>query len=114
MAGFVAYIWNDLDNTVDLLLKQGGEPADLSGVTRMILRDVDADWEVDENDAGSSSAFDRSTTVTGKVTLSLGDQDIPEGRYNVLLIVYDGTYTNGIVWDRRGFILNVADLDEVT
>jgi hypothetical protein len=112
MAGFVAYIWNDLDNTIELLLKQGGEVADLSGVTRMILRDVDGDWEVDEND--SASAFDRSATVTGKVTLTLGGEDIPEGRYNVLLIVYDATYTNGIVWDRRGFILNVADLDEVT
>ena len=112
MSGFTAYLWNDRDNTIDLLLKSGGTPEDLSGVTRMVLQDVAGDWEVDEED--DSGAFTRSGSVTGKVTLTLGDQDIPEGRYNVILIVYDATNTNGLVWDRRGFMLTVADSVEVT
>ena len=78
----------------------------------MVLQDVDGDWEVDE--AVSASAFSRSDTVTGKVTISLGDQDITAGRYNVILTVYDPVNTNGIVWDRRGFILQIADIAEVS
>jgi hypothetical protein len=107
MSGFVAYTWNDRDNTIELLLKRGGIAQDLSAVTRMVLQDVEGEWEVDE--AVSASAFTRSASVTGKVTVALGDQDIAAGRYNVILIVYDADNTNGLVWDRRGFILQVAD-----
>ena len=112
MSGFVAYTWNDRDNTIDLLLKSGGTEQDLSGVTRMVLQDVEGEWEVDE--AVSASAFTRSGSVTGKVTIALGDQDIAAGRYNVILTVYDAVNTNGIIWDRRGFILQVADVAEVS
>ena len=112
MAGFVAYAWNERDNTIDLLLESGGTPQDLSGVTRMVLQDVDGDWLVDEDD--DASVFTRSGSVTGKVTIALGDQEIPAGRYNVILTVYDAVNTNGIIWDRRGFILNIADVAEVS
>ena len=111
MSGFVAYVWNERDNVVDLLLKSSGEAQDLSGVTRMVLSDVDGEWEVDEAD--DATVFDRSATVTGKVTITLGDEDITAGRYNVILTVYDAVNTNGVVWDRRGFMLNVADIPEV-
>jgi len=112
MSGFTAYVWNDRDNTIELLLKSGGEAQDLSGVTRMVLQDVEGDWEVDESD--DAGAFSRSGSVTGKVTITIGDQEIPAGRYNVILTVYDAVNTNGIIWDRRGFMLTVADVAEVT
>ena len=111
MSGFVAYTWNERDNTIDLLLKSGGTEQDLSGVTRMVLQDVGGQWLVDEDD--DATVFSRSVSVTGKVTITLGAEGIPQGRYNVILTVYDPVNTNGLIWDRRGFILHVADVAEV-
>jgi len=97
MGDILEYVYNDRNNTIDLLLKADGVAVDLSSVTRMIIKDIGGDWEVDEND--SSGVFDRDTGVTGKVIIALGDQDITAGKYWVRLIVYDNVNTDGIVWE---------------
>ena len=96
MADILEYVYNDRNNTIDLLLKEGGVAIDLSAVTRMVLTDIGGAWSVDE--VTVPAAFDRSLTVTGKVVIALGDQGITAGRYSVRLIVYDAVNTDGIIW----------------
>jgi hypothetical protein len=86
-------------NTIDLLLKASSSAASLSGVTN-----VTATFDSTLID-GSSSASSGAITwagsgySTGEVRLDLGAQAIDPGRYDVPIIVYDGTYTTGLVWD---------------
>ena len=99
-------VYNGYDNTIDLLLKSDSSGSmaaqDLSAVTRMVLEvgtaaDPDAEATVDSDTA--ASAFDWTTTgVTGKVVVALGDQSLTAGSYVARLIVYDATYTGGLVW----------------
>jgi hypothetical protein len=84
------------DNTMDLLLKAGGSAQDLSSVTRMTLAVGDDTVNSDED----ADAFDWDTGTTGKVIISLGDQDLAEGRHRAELVVYDPDNTNGVVWGR--------------
>ena len=110
MADVVEYTYNDRDNTNDLLLKADGTAVSLSSVTRMVLEEVNGDWDVDEADSLGALAFDRSPSpaVTGKVILTLGAQGLTAGEYLVRLIVYDATNTNGIVWGNEPFRLVVV------
>lgn len=107
MGNVIEYVYNGRDNTIDLLLKADGSAVDLSTVTRMIIKDKNGAWEVDEDD--SASAFDRDTDVTGKVIIALGDQGITARNYQVQLIVYDPNNTNGIVWGSEddSFVIHV-------
>lgn len=99
--------YDGYDNTIDLLLKAGASEdaltaQDLSAVTRMVLTD-DANIDIDSD--VEDGAFDWDTGTTGKVIIAIGDQSIADGSYEVKLIVYDPSNTNGIVWDT--FILKV-------
>ena len=106
MSMITEFVYNDRDNTNDLLLKADGVAVDLSTVTRMIVEDVDGSFSVDENT--SPSAFNRDTGVTGKVIIALGGESITAGKYIVRLIVYDPTNTSGLIWGDEGFYLNVV------
>lgn len=91
-------IYLDKNNAIDLILLADGVAVDLSSVTRMILRDVGCEWEVDS--ATSAVAFDWSAGG-GVLSLRLGDETIPPGAYNCWLIVIDPTNTDGIVWEEQ-------------
>ena len=108
MTVIIEHVYNDRNNTIDLLLKANDTAVDLSSVTRMIIADVNGGWSVDEND--SPDAFDRDTGVTGKVIISLGEEDITAGKYRVRLTVYDPTNTDGVIWENPDdtFIIHVV------
>jgi hypothetical protein len=91
----------DCDNTIDLLLKADGVAVDLSSVTRI--------------DAVFSSTVTVSSTNgntgpikwlpaaydTGEIRIDLSDSDeasLTVGIYNVKIIVYDATWTDGVYW----------------
>lgn len=99
-------IYLSRDNQIDLLLKSDSSGSlaaqDLSSVTRMVLQigtSADPDSEATVDSDVDADAFGWDTGTTGKVILSLGDQEISAGTYLARLIVYDPTYTDGIVWD---------------
>jgi len=86
-------------NTIDLLLKASSSAASLSAVTN-ITATFDSTL-IDGSSSANSGAITwaGSTYVTGEVRLDLGAETIEPGRYDVPIIVYDGTYPTGIVWD---------------
>lgn len=99
-------VYSSRGNKIDLLLKSDSSGSmaaqDLSSVTRMVLQvgtSVDPDSEATVDSDVDADAFDWDTGTTGKVILSLGDQEITAGTYLARLIVYDPTYTSGVVWD---------------
>lgn len=89
-------VYNDRDNTIDLLLKADGSAQDLSSVTRMVLKDTDGGFTIDSDTA--PSAFDWNTGTTGKVIMALGGQNLTAGTCICSLIVYDPTNDDGIHW----------------
>lgn len=95
----IEYVYNNRDNTIDLLLKADGVAVDLSQVTRMAIRDNAGNIIVDESI--SPGAFSYPTSVTGKVLLSLGGEGLSAGSYKVQLILYDPVNTSGIVWNNE-------------
>lgn len=112
MANLREVVYLGRDNTVDLLLKADGVAQDLSSVTRMVLKDVAGEWEIDYNDY--NDAFNWNTGVTGKVVLSLGDalnaESVAEGVYEVKLVLYDAVNTDGIIWPSEDlFTLDIYD-----
>lgn len=93
------FVYSDRDNTIDFILKADKVAQDLSGVTKMEL--VDDAGSLDTiSSVTSSSAFDWSSSTTGKLLLKLGNLDIATGSYIFRLVVYDASNTNGIMWDK--------------
>jgi hypothetical protein len=90
------------NNTIDLLLKADGVAVDLSSVTRMVI-ELNNGTEIDSVD--NPAAFDWTTGITGKLSLSLGDEVIAAGRYSAVLVVYDPTNLDGIVWNKFWMVI---------
>jgi len=84
------------DNIIDLLLKADDVAQDLSSVTKI---DLIAGGVTVSNETGDSFPIKwLDTGATGKIQLQLGDESIPAGRHMAKIIVYDATYTDGLVW----------------
>jgi len=85
------------DNRIDLILRADGSAVSLSSVTNMTLTFGDT---LVESDNGDSDPITWSKTGyrTGEVRLTLGEETITPGVYKAPLIVYDATYTTGLVW----------------
>jgi len=96
MSTITEFVYNDRDNTNDLLLLADGSAQDLSAVTRMQIADKNGTFVIDS--ASSPDAFDWDTGTTGKLVLTLGHEDVADGAYACRLIVYDPTNDDGIVW----------------
>ena len=107
MATLIETVYNDRNNTVDLLLKADGTAQALDTITRMLVVDQAGTFTIDSD--VSPDAFDWDPGTTGKVLLSLGDESVVAGAYECWLILYDPTNTDGIVWG--GFILVFKDSD---
>jgi hypothetical protein len=86
------------DNSIDLLLKSNGTAVSLATVNRMSL--TLNDKAVDStNSTAQPIQWNKNNYVTGEVRISLGTEStLTPGDYDATLIVYDSTYTNGIVW----------------
>lgn len=90
----IEYVYKGRDNTNDLKLTADGETVDLSSVTKMEL--INDDWSVDSDE--SPTVFDWSQG-NGIVIITLGGvPEIPGGKNDVSLIVYDPDNTSGIHW----------------
>lgn len=90
-------VWNGYDNEIDVICKASGSAVDVSGATKILLKDesdsVDLDSSVD------TGVFTYTgLTYTGQIKMVLGGESIPEGIYICRLIVVDATYTNGRVF----------------
>jgi hypothetical protein len=105
-------------NRIDLILKKKESSetvytaVNLASVTKMTLTFA-GDTKItvtSTNQATDPILWCGNGFATGEVRMSLGGQAIPPGDYQgVPLVVYDNSYTDGIVW---GF-LDIPVVDEV-
>ena len=83
------------DNSIDLLFMVDGNVADISGAERVTIEFGDVTVDSDT----SPDAFDWSDGEDGILYLTLGEESIPVGSYNALIVIYDTIFTDGVVWD---------------
>ena len=95
------YLYLDHGNTIDLVLKSGGEAQNLSAVTGILAM-------FDQTSVYSSQASEgpvkwQSTSDTdwelGEIRIDCSSHDIEARRYDVPIIVYDTSNPDGLVWD---------------
>ena len=103
----VETIYQNNDNTIELILKTDDIAENLSGATRMTLTLGAVTIDSDVTGFGVGLPFDWTTDgVNGKVILKLGQQPINVGKYaEPRLAVYDAGHPNGIAWDDFGVIV---------
>ena len=89
------HIYLNRDNTICLLLTLDGVAADILNALRITIEFGDTVIDSDT----SPDAFDWSEGESGKLYLTLGDESIPTGSYNALIVIYDSIFTDGVVWD---------------
>ena len=106
MATITETVYLARDNTIDLLLKADRVITDLAPVTRIDLIDKGCTWSV--SSTASPDAFDWSSGADGILTLTLGDEVIPEGSYRARIIIFDAANTDGIVWGEIKLIVKTA------
>ena len=104
----IEYIWLGRDNEIDLQMNADDSPMDLSGLTKMEL--VFDDGTIIDSDI-SPTAFDWSVG-SGTVKLVLGRESIDSGYYMMTVIIYDATYTNGLIWGRVPVIIDYSRIAE--
>lgn len=104
-------IYSAHDNTIDLVLKSDDVAQDLSEVTKITASF--SDKLISSTDKASGSiTWDQAGYDTGEIRVDAGAESITAGTYTVPIIIYDTTYTNGIVW---GYItITVYDDVEAT
>ena len=86
------------DNTIDLLLKASSSAASLTSVTA-ITATFDDTLISNSSASTGTITWAGSSFSTGEIRLTLGAQTIEPGRYDVPIVVFDATWTTGIVWD---------------
>ena len=86
------------NNKIDLLFLANDVISDFTSITKIDLIAIDDSITI--SSSSSPTAFDWvSNGKNGIVTLTLGNENVPEGTYNFEVIVYDPSNINGIVWD---------------
>lgn len=95
MAAETVYLGHD--NTIDLILKAGGVAVDLTSVDTITLT-INGATIASENGATDPIRWIQLGYATGKIRISLGEQAISPGRYPAVLVVYDPSNPNGVVW----------------
>lgn len=93
------YVYLGHDNTIDLILKADGEAQDLSSVTKITATFDDLLIESSDSENGPIT-WAVAGYATGEIRLDLGAESIPAGRYSVVIVVYDPSHSEGIVWGR--------------
>jgi len=93
-------VYNDRDNSIDLLLTANGVAQSLDNITKVELVEVEGDVDAISS-ADHPTWFDWDTGVTGKIIIKLGSAELTsKERYLFNLILYDAVNTNGIDWGR--------------
>lgn len=85
------------NNTIDLLLKSDGVAQNLSSVTK-ITATFGSTTITSTNKTTGAIKWDNAGYATGEIRLALGGETITAGDYYVPIVVYDPTYTSGVVW----------------
>ena len=93
------FVYLGHDNSIDVILKSNGAAVALTSVTQMTLT-LGTKLIDSNNDDTDPIRWIKSGYATGEVRLFLGAEVIAEGNYQGILIVYDATNPNGIVWGR--------------
>ena len=101
----VEHIYLSHGNTIDLILKADEVAQDLSSVTKITATFDDTTIESTKNETGSIkwavSGYD-----IGEIRLDMGAQSIDAGSYEVPIVVYDPSNTDGIVWGTVNITVN--------
>ena len=92
-------VWLGHDNTIDLLLKANGVAQDLASVNKITATFGDKTITSEDHAAGAI-LWNNDGYDTGEIRLDLGDQSIDSGGYDVPIVVYDPSNTDGIVWGK--------------
>ena len=94
--------WTGRENAADLVLLSDGAAVDTTSISRVELR-VDATTSLDSSTAPALFEWPVSLTYLGATVkglrLRLGGSGLTAGDYDrVWLIIYDPSYTSGLVW----------------
>ncbi len=91
-------VYQSHGNVIALLLKENNTAIDLAAVTAMSLTLAGRAVE-STNSSTQAITWAKAGYATGEVRISLGTlTTLVSGKYDAPLIVYDPTYTNGLVW----------------
>jgi hypothetical protein len=93
------FVYLGHDNSIDLILKSNGVAVALTSVTRMTLT-LGAKLIDSDNGDADPIRWIKSGYATGEFRLFLGAETITPANYQGVLIVYDATNPNGVVWGR--------------
>lgn len=94
--------WTGRDNSADLVLLSDDAAVDTTPISRVVLR-ISATSSLDSSTAPTLFQWPVTLTYLGAsvkgLRLKLGGSGLTAGDYEgVWLIVYDATYTSGLVW----------------
>lgn len=94
--------WTGRENAADLVLLSDDAAVDTTSISRVVLR-VDATTSLDSSTAPALFEWPVSLTYLGATVkglrLKLGGSGLTAGDYDrVRLIIYDPSYTSGLVW----------------
>ena len=94
--------WTGRENAADLVLLSDDAAVDTTSISRVVLR-VDATTSLDSSTAPALFEWPVSLTYLGATVkglrLRLGGSGLTAGDYDrVRLIIYDPSYTSGLVW----------------
>lgn len=85
------------DNTIDFQLVADDEAQDLSAVTKITATFGTKRISSTDKAAGVIT-WDQAGYDTGEIRLALGGESIPAGGYEMYIVVYDPSNTDGVVW----------------
>ena len=85
------------DNTIDLILKADGTAQSTTGFTKVTATFGETLMSSVNHETGTIK-WDNSGYSTGEIRIDVGAQTIAPGIYSVPIIVYDATWTTGLVW----------------
>ncbi len=91
-------VYDNHDNTIDLLLMSDGTPATLGAVTKITA--TFGDELVQSANAGTSTIrWIQPLYEIGEIRMTLGHLTLAPRTYNVPIILYSASWASGIVWD---------------
>jgi len=91
-------VYNGTDNAIDVICKKSGVAQDVTGATKILLKDQSDSIDLDSSVDSGVFTFASGLDYTGQVQMVLGGESIPDGVYTARLIVVDATYTNGLCY----------------
>jgi hypothetical protein len=93
-----AQFYKGRDNSVTLTLTNNGVPVAPASITKLEFK----------FDGGAiDSVADPAVFAFGptSIRLNFGDSDLPEGTYQMMMIVYSADYPDGVVWAEQLWFL---------